>query len=65
LASILKILFKEIKTGMTTSQLDEIAIRELTRYGAILSFKGYRGFPAAVCVPINEEIVHGIPGERK
>ncbi|MBE9482153.1 MAG: hypothetical protein IMY88_00555 [Chloroflexi bacterium] len=50
---------------MTTSQLDEIAIRELTRYGAILSFKGYRGFPAAVCVSIDEEIVHGIPGERK
>ena len=63
-ASILKILSKEIKSGMTTGQLDDIAVRELTRHGAIPSFKGYRGFPAAVCVSINEEIVHGIPGER-
>ena len=63
-ASILKILSKEIRSGMTTGQLDDIAVSELTRYGAIPSFKGYRGFPAAVCVSINEEIVHGIPGER-
>jgi len=63
-ASILKILSKEIRSGMTTGQLDDIAVRELTRYGAISSFKGYRGFPATVCVSINEEIVHGIPGER-
>ena len=63
-ASILRILSNEIKAGMTTSQLDDIAVRELTRYGAIPSFKGYRGFPAAVCVSINKEIVHGIPGER-
>jgi len=63
-ASILKILSKEIRAGMTTGQLDDIVVRGLTRYGAIPSFKGYRGFPAAVCVSINEEIVHGIPGER-
>jgi len=63
-ASILKILSKEIRSGMTTGQLDDIAVRELTRHGAIPSFKGYRGFPATVCVSINEEIVHGIPGER-
>jgi len=63
-ASILKTLSKEIRSGMTTGQLDDIAVRELTRYGAIPSFKGYRGFPATVCVSINEEIVHGIPGER-
>jgi len=63
-ASILKILSKEIKPGMTTRQLDEIAVRELERYGATASFKGYRGFPATLCVSINEEIVHGIPGER-
>jgi methionyl aminopeptidase len=64
-ASILKTLSKEIKAGMTTSQLDDIAVREIARYGAIPSFKGYRGFPATLCVSINEEIVHGIPGERK
>jgi len=63
-ASILKTLSKEIRSGMTTGQLDDIAVRELTRYGAAPSFKGYRGFPATLCVSINEEIVHGIPGER-
>jgi len=64
-ASILKILSKEIKSGITTGQLDDIAISELTRYGATSSFKGYMGFPATLCVSVNEEIVHGIPGERK
>lgn len=63
-ASILKILSREIRAGMTTAQLDDIAVRELTKYGATPSFKGYRGFPASLCVSINEEIVHGIPGER-
>lgn len=64
-ASTLKILSKEIRVGMTTRQLDDIALRELARYGAKSSFKGYGGFPATVCVSINEEIVHGIPGARK
>ena len=63
-ASILKMLSKEIKAGITTRQLDEIAIRELERHGAVPSFKGYRGFPAALCVSINDEVVHGIPGDR-
>jgi methionyl aminopeptidase len=63
-ASILKILSREIRAGMTTAQLDDIAVREATRYGATPSFKGYRGYPASLCVSINEEIVHGIPGER-
>jgi methionyl aminopeptidase len=63
-ASVLKILSREIRAGMTTRQLDDIAVRELARYGATPSFKGYRGFPAALCVSINDEVVHGIPGER-
>ena len=62
--SILKILSKEVRSGMTTGQLDDIAVRELARYGATPSFKGYRGFPAALCTSINEQVVHGIPGER-
>jgi methionyl aminopeptidase len=64
-ASILKTLSKEIKAGVTARHLDDIAVSELARYGATSSFKGYRGFPATLCVSINEEIVHGIPGERK
>jgi methionyl aminopeptidase len=63
-ASALKVLSNEIRAGMTTAQLDDIAVRELIRYGAAPSFKGYSGFPATLCVSINEEIVHGIPGER-
>ena len=63
-ASILKILSNEIKAGMTTLQLDDIAVRESKNFQAIPSFKGYRGFPAALCVSINDEIVHGIPGNR-
>ena len=63
-ASILKTLSKEIQAGMTTCQLDDIAVRELARYQAISSFTGYGGFPASLCVSINEEVVHGIPGNR-
>jgi methionyl aminopeptidase len=63
-AFILKMPSKEIRAGITTRQLDDIAVRELTRYGATPAFTGYRGFPAALCVSINDEVVHGIPGER-
>ncbi len=63
-AAILKTLQNEIRVGMTTHQLDDIVVRELAKYGAISSFKGYRGFPANLCVSINEEVVHGIPGDR-
>ena len=62
--SILKILADEIKPGITTRQLDDITVRELAKHKAISSFKGYRGFPASLCVSINEEIVHGIPQRR-
>jgi methionyl aminopeptidase len=63
-AAILDLLAGEIRVGMTTKQLDDIAARELVRYGARSSFKGYMGFPATLCVSVNDEIVHGIPGER-
>jgi len=49
---------------MYTGELDAIAVHELERYGATSSFKGYRGFPASLCVSINNELVHGIPGKR-
>ncbi|HUV56242.1 MAG TPA: type I methionyl aminopeptidase [Dehalococcoidales bacterium] len=63
-ATILKILSKQIKPGMKTKELDIITAREVERLGAKPSFKGYRGFPANLCVSVNDEIVHGIPGER-
>ncbi len=63
-AEVLKILSEQVKPGMKTKELDIIAERELERLGAKPSFKGYRGFPANLCVSVNDEIVHGIPGER-
>jgi len=63
-ASILEILSKETKAGMTTRQLDDIAVKELAKCGATASFKGYGGFPASLCVSVNDEVVHGIPGNR-
>ncbi|MEJ2047002.1 MAG: type I methionyl aminopeptidase [Dehalococcoidia bacterium] len=63
-ATVLGILTKELRAGMKTKELDAIAARELARLGAEPSFKGYRGFPANLCVSVNDEIVHGIPGER-
>lgn len=63
-ATVLEILKKELRVGMTTKELDDITDRELVKMGAKPSFKGYRGFPANLCVSINDEIVHGIPGGR-
>ena len=63
-AAILKRLVEEIRPGTMTRELDIIAVSELAKYGAKSSFKGYRGFPAHVCVSINDEVVHGIPGKQ-
>lgn len=60
----LQVLAQVIAPGMTTRELDEIAEREIRLAGAIPAFKGYRGFPASLCISVNEEIVHGIPGSR-
>jgi methionyl aminopeptidase len=63
-ATVLEALKSQIRPGMKTKELDIIAARELVRLGAKSAFKGYRGFPASLCVSVNDEIVHGIPGER-
>jgi len=63
-ARVLEVLKSQVKPGSKTKELDIIAARELTRLGGKPSFKGYRGFPANLCVSVNDEIVHGIPGER-
>ena len=64
-AHTLKALEAAVEPGITTGDLDAVARNEIARHGAIPSFVGYRGFPAAVCVSINEQIVHGIPGNLK
>jgi methionine aminopeptidase, type I len=57
-------LAQEIRPGLRTKDLDAIVLEVLEREGAIPSFKGYQGYPANICVSVNEEVVHGIPGER-
>ena len=63
-AAVLVILSQRVKAGMKTKELDIIAERELKKLGGRSSFKGYRGYPASICVSVNDEIVHGIPGEK-
>ena len=57
-------LVRSIAPGMKTRELDAIASRQISKMGARPSFKGYRGFPATICVSVNDQIVHGIPGNR-
>jgi len=63
-ATVMEVLKLQVRPGMKTEELDVIAATELERLGARPSFKGYRGFPANLCVSVNDEIVHGIPGKR-
>lgn len=62
--AILAALQNEVRPGIDTETLNAIAERIFKEYGARASFKGYRGFPAAICTSVNEEVVHGIPGKR-
>ncbi|HEY92964.1 MAG TPA: type I methionyl aminopeptidase [Dehalococcoidia bacterium] len=63
-ATILELLKLQLRPGMKTKELDVIVVGELEKLGAKPSFKGYHGFTANLCVSVNDEIVHGIPGER-
>ena len=54
-----------IKPGITTKELDKLAEDYIVSKGATPSFKGYGGFPGSICTSINEEVVHGIPSNRK
>ena len=54
-----------IKPGVTTKELDNLAYNYIIKRGATPSFKGYDGFPGTICASINEEVVHGIPSNRK
>jgi methionyl aminopeptidase len=51
--------------GVTTRQMDRIARERIERAGARPAFLGYRGYPATLCISVNEEVVHGIPGDRR
>jgi translation initiation factor IF-1 len=63
-AGVLSMLIQEMKPGLSTWQLDRWAEQYCRDHGAAPAFKGYRGFPASLCVSINEQVVHGIPSKR-
>jgi methionyl aminopeptidase len=63
-AEVLKELKEQVKPGVTTLDLDEIAEKGIRKRGGQPAFKGYRGFPATLCASVNNEIVHGIPSKR-
>jgi len=64
-AQVLQRLSDAIKPGVTTKELDHLAERLIRAAGATPAFKGYRGYPATLCVSIDEEVVHGIPVSRQ
>jgi methionyl aminopeptidase len=65
LREILLDLAARVEPGVTTAELDRLAERWIRAAGAIPAFKGYQGYPATLCVSLNEEIVHGIPSDER
>jgi methionyl aminopeptidase len=65
LARIMLRLKEFVKEGVTTEEIDRLAETLISQEGVVSAFKGYKGFPANICLSINEEVVHGIPSDRK
>lgn len=63
-AEALREVVRAVHPGVTGAQLDAIAEAYIGDHGGVPSFKGYRGFPASICVSVNDEVVHGIPDGR-
>ncbi len=61
LAHVLNTIKTSIKEGISSIELDDIAKKEVTKLGAQPAFLGYSGFPAAICISINDAVVHGVP----
>lgn len=61
-AETLLLIEEKVRPGITTAELDSIAEEFITKHGARPSFKGLYGFPASLCISVNEQVVHGIPG---
>ncbi|SDC29006.1 methionyl aminopeptidase [Sanguibacter gelidistatuariae] len=64
-AQALSVLEEVARPGITTAELDRIAAEVIADAGAVPSFLGYEGFPATVCISVNDEVIHGIPGGRE
>jgi len=65
LAVVLDELCRAAKPGVTTGDLDRLAAEAIDALGAEAAFLGYRGYPASICTSVNDEVVHGIPGDRR
>lgn len=65
LARIIKTLCTRVQPGVPLAEIDALARAEAKREGATPSFLGYEGYPAAVCLSVNDAVVHGIPSDRK
>ena len=65
LSEVMQRLRTTVKAGMTTLEIDADVEEFIRSKGARPAFKGYRGFPATVCISINEEVVHGIPSAQR
>lgn len=64
-ALVLKTMLNHVRAGITTRELDQIGEKELKKYGARSAPKTQYNFPGATCISVNEEVAHGIPGERR
>ena len=65
LAKVHNELGKIIKPGITTLEIDRVGEELIRSYGCIPSFLNYNGYPASICVSVNEEVVHGIPSPKR
>ena len=63
-AEVLSLVEEELRPGVSTAHLDRIAEEHIRKAGGTPSFKGYYGFPSSICISIDREVVHGIPGDR-
>ncbi|MDY6910182.1 MAG: type I methionyl aminopeptidase [Thermodesulfobacteriota bacterium] len=62
---VLEALKERVRPGVTTWELDALSEELAAKYGAVPAFKGYHGFPYALCTSINEEVVHGMPSRKR
>lgn len=63
-AEILDLISENVRPGVTTKKLEALASEHFKKRKALPAFLGYQGFPASICVSVDDEVVHGIPGDR-
>lgn len=63
-AEVLELTREKVRPGITTAELDRFAEQYILKHNAKPLFKGYGGFPATMCISVNEQVIHGIPGNR-